>query len=144
MTEPALARLLLDEMLSGTITVQLRARGLDVTAVVEVVSLVSTPDEELLAYATENRTVLVTANIGDFAAIANDWRAGGRTHHGLIYIANRTFSQDRSFIGSITDALAALYASETLPTPGTEMFLSHPKNKSAANISECIVQRSPL
>ena len=127
MTEPAVARLLLDEMLSGTIAVQLRTRGLDVTAVVEVVTLVSTPDEELLAYATENRSVLVTANIGDFAAIANDWRAGGRAHHGLIYIANRTFPQNRSFIGSITDALAALYASKTLPAPGTEIFLTRPR-----------------
>jgi Domain of unknown function (DUF5615) len=126
-TEPALARLLLDEMLSGTIAVQLRTRGHDVTAVVEVVTLVSTPDEELLAYATENRSVLVTANIGDFAAIANDWRAGGRAHHGLIYIARRTFPQNRSFIGSITDALAALYASKTLPAPDTEIFLTRPR-----------------
>jgi len=90
-TEP---RLLLDEMLSGTIADQLRRRGYDVVAVVEDVSLVSTSDEELLAHATEQQRVLVTANIADFAAIASDWRTGGRVHHGIVYVAYRTFGQD--------------------------------------------------
>lgn len=76
------------------------------TAVVDDVALVSTPDEDLLAYVTDQRRVLVTANISDFAAIANAWRAAGRTHHGLVYVANRTLPQDRSFIGGVTDALA--------------------------------------
>lgn len=106
MTEPETPRFLLDEMLSGTIAAQLRTRSLDVTAVVDDVALVSTPDEDLLPQATDQRRVLVTANISNFAAIANDWRAAGRTHHGLVYVANRTFPQDRSFIGSVTDALA--------------------------------------
>jgi predicted nuclease of predicted toxin-antitoxin system len=118
------ARLLLDEMLSGTIAAQLRTHGLDVTAAVEDGSLVSTPDEDLLAYAAEHHRILVTANIADFAAIANDWRAAGRTHHGLIYVANRTFPQNRSFIGSVTDALAILCTSTAIPALGTEVFLS--------------------
>ena len=124
MTGTERPRLLLDEMLSGTIAVQLRDRELDVTAVVEDVSLLSTPDEDLLAYATDQRRVLVTANIADFAAIANDWRAVGRTHSGLVYIANRTFPQDRSLIGAITDALTSLCASDAAPRPGTEIFLA--------------------
>ena len=120
-------RLLLDEMLSGTIAAQLRARGLDVTAVVEDISLVSTPDEDLLAYASEQRRVLVTANISDFAVIANDWRSAGRTHSGLIYVANRAFPQNRSFISNITDALADSHISQTLPSPGIEIFLTRPR-----------------
>ena len=120
MTEP---RLLLDEMLSGAIAGQLRRRGYDVVAVVEDVSLISTPDEGLLAHAAEQQRVLVTANTGDFAAIAGDWRAGGRVHHGIVYAAYRTFGQDRSFIGAMVDALAALYRANALPPPGTETFL---------------------
>jgi hypothetical protein len=126
-TEAEPWRLLLDEMLSGTIAAQLRACGIDVTAVVDDHSLVSTPDENLLSHATDQQRILVTGNISDFAVIANDWRAAGRVHHGLVYIANRTFPQDRSFIGSITDAVAARCASNTLPSPGTEVFLSRPK-----------------
>lgn len=120
MTEP---RLLLDEMLSGTIADPLRRRGYDVVAVVEDASLVSTPDEDLLAHATEQQRVLVTANIADFAAIAGDWRTGGRVHHGIVYVAYRTFGQDRSFIGALVDALGALYRAKAVPPPGTETFL---------------------
>ncbi len=83
----------------------------------------STPDEDLLAHATEQQRVLVTANIADFAAIASDWRTGGRVHHGLVYLAYRTFGQDRSFIGALFAALSALYESRALPPPGTEIFL---------------------
>lgn len=120
MTEP---RLLLDEMLSGTISDQLRQRGYDVVAVVEDVSLVSSPDEDLLAHAAEEQRVLVTANIADFAALAGDWHARGRVHYGIIYVAYRTFGQGRSFIGAVVDALAALYRAQALPPPGTETFL---------------------
>ncbi len=116
-------RLLLDEMLSGAIAVELRGRGLDVVAVVEDPALVSTPDEDLLAHAAAQRQGLVTANIADFAAIASDWRASSRLHHGIVYVPHRSFPQDRSFIGAIVDALTALYAAKSLPSPGTETFL---------------------
>jgi len=119
-TEP---RLLLDEMLSGTIAEQLRGRGFDVVAVVENISLVSTPDEDLLVHATEQQRALVTANISDFAAIAKDWRARGRVHYGIVYVAYRTFPQDRSHIGTMVDALAALYVAKAVPSSDTETFL---------------------
>ncbi|TAK68563.1 MAG: hypothetical protein EPO13_10680 [Actinomycetota bacterium] len=124
MTGTRRARLLLDEMLSGTIAARLRDHNLDVTAVVEEPALLSTPDEDLLAFATDQRRVLVTINIADFAPIANDWRRVGRTHHGLVYVANRTFPQDRSFVGAITNALVSLCASGAAPRPGTEVFLA--------------------
>jgi len=107
----------------GTVADQLRRRGYDAVAVVRDVSLVSTSDEDLLAYAAEPQRVLVTANIADFAAIATDWRARGRIHHGVVYVAYRTFGQDRSFIGALVDALGALYPAQALPPPGTETFL---------------------
>ena len=115
--------LLLDEMLSGAIAAQLRARDLDLVAVVESPRLVGTPDEELLAHAAEQERVLVTANVADFAAIATDWRAVGREHAGLVYVTSRAFPQDRSFVGAIVSSLFRLHDSRGLPRPGTETFL---------------------
>jgi hypothetical protein len=125
MTEPKPPSLLLDEMFNGTIAAELRARGLDVTAVVEDFSLVSTPDEDLLAYATEQRRVLVTTNVSDCDAIATDWRADGRTPPGLVYVTGRRFPQSRSFIGSIVDELAGLYETKQVPSPDAELFLNN-------------------
>ena len=115
--------LLLDEMLSGAIAEQLRARDLDAVAVVESSRLLGTPDEELLAHAVAEERVLVTANVADFAAIATDWRAAGREHAGLVYVTSRAFPQDRSFVGAIVSSLVALHESGALPRPGTETFL---------------------
>lgn len=123
-TDAERPRLLLDEMLSEAIAARLRDRDVDAVAVVEDASLVATPDEDLLAHAAGQRRVLVTRNISDFAAIANDWRAAGRAHHGLIYIASRAFPQDRSFIGAVSAALASLCASASFPQPSTEVFLA--------------------
>jgi predicted nuclease of predicted toxin-antitoxin system len=122
-TACSVTALLLDEMLSGAIAKQLRARGIDVVAVVEDSALIGTADEDLLAHAAVQQRVLVTVNVADFAGLANDWRAGGRAHAGLVYVTNRTFSQDRSFVGAIASALAALIDADGLPRPGTETFL---------------------
>lgn len=115
--------LLLDEMFSAAIAGQLRGRAVDAEAVVEDVTLVGTPDEDLLAHATMQQRVLVTANVGDFAAIATQWRAAGRQHAGLVYVSSRAFPQDRSFVGAIVSALLALCDADSLPGPGAETFL---------------------
>ena len=126
MTEPH-ASLLLDEMLSGTIAARLRDHGIDAIAVVEDALLISTPDEDLLVHATEHRRTLVTANITDFVALADDWRAAGHRHHGIVYLPHRTFPQDRSFVGAAVSSLRALCErNDVLVTstgPGTEIFL---------------------
>lgn len=114
---------MLDEMLSGTIAARLRERGLDVRAVVEDALMVSTPDEDLLVIAAAQNRVLVTANIADFAAIATDWRSAGRVHAGLVYLAHRTFPQDRSLLGALVESLTALSSAGGLPAPGAETFL---------------------
>jgi predicted nucleic acid-binding protein len=57
---------LLDEMLSGAIAEQLRAKGHDVTAVVANPALIGLSDDQILAHATDTRRALVTANIKDF------------------------------------------------------------------------------
>lgn len=115
--------LLLDEMLSGVIAEQLRARDIDAVAVVEDSALIGASDEDLLAHAADRHRVLVTANVADFAAIATDWRAVGRKHAGVVYVTNRAFPQDRSYVGAIVSSLFSLHNSGSFPRPGTETFL---------------------
>ena len=115
-------RLLLD-MLSGDIATQLRTEGHDVIAVVDEPALAGTPDEELLAYATSIGRCLVTANVGDFASINASWSSRGRSHAGLIYIVNRVFPHDRSFIGALVTALDTAIQSGQLPSDGAETYL---------------------
>ena len=116
-------KLLLDEMLSGDIAGQLRAKGHDVIAVVEDPVLVGTPDEELLAHATSGGRLLVTANVRDFAAIHASWGSRGRSHAGLIYLVNRVFPSDRSFVGAIVKALDDMIVAGQLPADGVEAYL---------------------
>ncbi len=116
-------KLLLDEMLSGDIAEQLRGRGHDVTAVVEDSALVGTPDEELLVHATSGGRLLVTANVRDFAAIHASWSSRGRSHAGLVYIVNRVFPSDRSFVGAVVRALDDIIVASRLPADGAETYL---------------------
>ncbi len=117
------AKLLLDEMLSGDIAAQLRGKGHDVSAVVEDSALVGTPDEELLAHATSGGRLLVTANVQDFAALHASWSSRGHSHAGLIYIVNRVFPSDRSFVGAIVTALDDVIVTGQLPADGAETYL---------------------
>ena len=116
-------KLLLDEMLSGDIAGRLRAKGHDVIAVVEDPALVGTPDEELLAHATASGRLLVTANVRDFSAIHASWGSRGRSHAGLIYLVNRVFPSDRSFVGAIVKALDDMIVAGQLPADGAEAHL---------------------
>jgi Domain of unknown function (DUF5615) len=116
-------KLLLDEMLSGDIAAQLRANGHDVVAVVAEPALVGCPDEELLAQATSNGRCFVTANVRDFAAISASWSSRGRSHAGLIYIVNRVFPSDRSFVGAVVTALDHVISSSQVPSDGAETYL---------------------
>ena len=116
-------KLLLDEMLSGDIAEHLRAKTHDVIAVVEEPALVGTPDEELLAHATSSGRLLVTANVRDFAAIHASWGSRGRSRAGLIYVVNRVFPSDRSFVGAIVTALDDMIVAGPLPADGAEAYL---------------------
>ena len=127
------SRLLLDEMLSGEIAFLLRHRGWDVVAVVEDPALIGTSDEDLLAHATSEGRAIVTANIGDFAAISTRRRSQGRDlqgreHCGLAYITSRHFPQDRSYVGAIVGALHKLLESDMVPPAGAETYLRRPES----------------
>jgi len=118
------AKLLLDEMLSPKIGQGLEDRGHDVDAVSQRPDLMALHDDEpILAAATAEGRIMVTTNIGDFAVLDGRWAAEGRTHAGIVFVTTSAFPQDRSFIGSIVNALHAAAAEETLPTPGQTLLL---------------------
>lgn len=116
--------LLLDEMLSGHIAEQLRAKGHDVLAVVTDPALLTLPDSQILAHAAAANRALVTANIKDFMPLDAQYRAAGQTHAGLILISSKTFPQDRTYTAAITSALSAFLNQPTRLQVGQVVFLA--------------------
>jgi hypothetical protein len=116
--------LLLDEMLSGAIAEQLRAKGHDVIAVVADPALVGLSDDQILAYATDTGRALVTANIKDFIPLDARYRAASQAHAGLILVSTKTFPQDRNFTAAITGALSDALDQPSQITSGQVMFLT--------------------
>ena len=115
--------LLLDEMFSADIAGQLRKRHHDVLAVVADPALVGLPDDQILAEAAAGGRALVTANIKDFVALDAHYKTAGGKHAGLILVSTKTFPQDRSLPGAITDALAALLSTPSAIGPDRTIFL---------------------
>jgi predicted nuclease of predicted toxin-antitoxin system len=117
------ARLLLDEMLSPKIGTGLEDRGHDVDAVTRRPDLMALHDDEpILAAATAESRIIVTTNIGDFAMLDSRWAAEG-THAGIVFVTISAFPQDRSFIGSVVNALHAAANEEALPAAGQTLYL---------------------
>lgn len=115
--------LLLDEMFSGIIAEQLRAKGHDVLAAVADPALVGLADDQILAQATAAGRALVTANIKDFIPLDARYRAASQTHAGLILVSAKTFPQDRTFTAAIISALSALLDQPSQIQPGHVLFL---------------------
>lgn len=80
---------LLDEHLSSVIAVTLRARGLDVDAVIQRRDLIGHPDDELLDVAHAEARAVVTSNVKDFRPLAAARVGEGRGHAGLILLPAR-------------------------------------------------------
>lgn len=115
--------LLLDEMFGAAIAIQLRERGHDVLAVVEVPALVSSPDEDLLAAATAQDRCIVTANVRDFTALNAQWARVGRTHAGIVHVVTSAFPQNRSYVGALVTALDSMLRADDAPTADGQFFL---------------------
>jgi predicted nuclease of predicted toxin-antitoxin system len=102
-------KLLLDEMLSNEIAIQLRLRGHDVVAITERPELRSMSDPEVLELAQLEGRVVATENAGDFRRIANEQLAQGHAHVGPILTSDRRFPRsDRRTIGRMVTALDVL------------------------------------
>lgn len=115
--------LLLDEMLSPGIAMQMSAAGHDVVAVSGRPDLRGMPDSEVLELATRENRVLVTDNVKDFAPLNASWAAQGRTHAGLVFISSKSFPQDRRRVGLIAAALTMRLGEGRWPSPGQYEFL---------------------
>ncbi len=99
-------RLFLDAHLSGrNIGRPLRAQGHDVRAVAEERVLDGLGDEPLLALASDDRRILVTANVKDFLPILGRWAEARRAHTGCILIPS-TFRQEQ--FGAIVASIEVL------------------------------------
>ena len=116
-------RLLLDEMISGTIARQLRERGHDARSIVESAGQAGCSDAEVLELATREERIVVTLNVADFVSLDRDWSAQGRMHNGIVLVSSRRFPQNTSFIGGLVTALDAAASSGALSGPGTTRFL---------------------
>jgi NADPH-dependent 2,4-dienoyl-CoA reductase/sulfur reductase-like enzyme len=107
-------KLLLDEMWSPEIAVQLRRRGHDVVAVAERPELRGQPDDIVFAAAQAEGRAVVTENVLDYRPLGAVELEHGRSHAGLIFTTNRRFPRhDARTSGRLVTALNALLVIET-------------------------------
>jgi hypothetical protein len=103
-----MARLFLDAHLSShAIAAPLRAEGHNIRCVDEEIDLEGLDDEPLLALATTDARILVTANVKDFVPILAAWASAQRSHAGCILIP-RSIPQDQ--FGAIIAGLRRMLA----------------------------------
>jgi len=94
-------KLYLDENLSPRLAERLRDRGLDATSAHEVGN-VGADDRTQLRYATQQGRAIVTADVVDFVALAEDAVAANAAHAGMLLIPT-TFQ--RSDLGALADVI---------------------------------------
>jgi hypothetical protein len=104
-------RLLLDEMVSAAIAVQLRARGHDAEAVSERPELRALTDEPLFEYAQTTERSVVTYNRDDFLELDHLRRDRGLTHSGVVVLNPKRFPPGAASIGPLVASLDALLVS---------------------------------
>jgi Domain of unknown function (DUF5615) len=117
-------RLLLDEMFSPDIAVDLVKRGHDVTAVAADPGMAGLSDDQILELAADDQRCLVTENVSDFEPLRRAWNAQGRSHAGLVYSSPRRFPRDRQFTGAIVTALEQMIVTGQVPGPDGVGWLS--------------------
>jgi hypothetical protein len=123
MTEPALARLLLDEMFSPVIANALRDLGHDVTCVAEQPGLRAMTDEDLFALAAVQRRWLLTENVRDFQPILLQGLQAGLPAAGLLFTSSRTFPRSRKNPGPLISAVDTWLRNGPPAPPITEDWL---------------------
>ncbi len=85
-------RLYLDEDASSrSLSRGLRARGIDVLTAVEAARL-EADDPAQLEFATQRGRTIYTYNVAHFHRLHTAWTAEGRTHAGIILVAQSRFS----------------------------------------------------
>lgn len=117
-------RLLLDEMWTPTIALELRKRDFDVIAITEPAHAgryAGISDDQVFARAQDDGRAVVTDNIADYEQAVHDWESSRQAHHGLIYALDPPFNRHRGegVIGQMVGALAHFLSS---PNAAKEPF----------------------
>jgi hypothetical protein len=114
-------KLLLDEMWTPTIAIELRKRGFDVIAANETAyasRYAGVTDDTVFARAQDDGRTIVTDNVSDYERARRDWESRGGAHGGVVYALNPPFNRHRgnSVIGDMVRALQHF-----LCAPGTDV-----------------------
>jgi len=101
-------KLLLDEHVSPTVAVELRRRGCDAVAAIEV-GLSQRPDADVMSWAVAEGKAIATANFRDFRRLQEMYLSRGERHSGVIFTPRRLSLAAEGF-GQLIEALAAFLA----------------------------------
>lgn len=118
--------LLLDEMFSPAIAVELAGRGIDCRAVVADPVLRALSDLEIFQAALTEGRVLVTNNIPDFESLRRAHEAAGSDVPGLIYTSDLTFPRTKAYVSRLASALAAAAVDREAARRGGVLWLRGP------------------
>jgi hypothetical protein len=102
-------RLLLDEHISPVVAEQLRDRGHDVVAAIEV-GLAGIDDSRVLSRAIADRRAVVTNNIKDFRPLHVAYLTTGVAHYGIVLVPTARYELSRKRLGGLITALDELLA----------------------------------
>jgi hypothetical protein len=115
--------LLLDEMFSPAIAVELTSRGIDCRAVAADVLLRAQSDLEIFDTGLLEGRVIVTNNVPDFESLRRAREAFGGELPGLIYTSDLTFPRTRSYVPRLAAALATAAATHQTARRGGVLWL---------------------
>ena len=80
-----------EDAVHGGLVGALRSRDVTVTTASDA-GLMTKPDDEHLAYATEHGCVLYSFNVSDFYRLHTEWINAGREHAGMILAPQQRYS----------------------------------------------------
>jgi hypothetical protein len=115
--------LLLDEMFSPAIAVELVSRGVDCRAVAADASLRALSDLEIFETGLLENRVVVTNNVADFESLRRARDAAGGAIPGLIYTSDLTFPRTRAYIAWLAAALEIAASSHETARRGGVLWL---------------------
>lgn len=92
-------KVLLDELYSKQIAVELRARGHDVVSVKERDDLEGLLDEQLFPLMPAEQRAILTENWSDYNRLIQQAAARGTTHYGAVFSSRRQLPRSRGTIG---------------------------------------------
>jgi hypothetical protein len=109
-------KLLLDEMWTPTIAIELRKRGFDVIAVNETAyasRYAGVADGTVFARAQDDGRTIVTDNVADYERARRDWESRGANHYGVVYALDPPFNRHHgnSIVGDMVRSLQQFLSS---------------------------------